>query len=141
MAIQYDKISGKPKSLMLNRQRVGKDRALYDSTPKRDLMGKDKQRTANNEKAVRERLQNQSQLREISNVLRTKMQEDGVPKRTQQSRLKALRSANNTIQNADRSLFAGATFGPLRTKVNKDLAKAFGNKTGAIPAYLRKRKK
>tara|TARA_R100001443_G_C3320893_1_gene170003 strand:+ start:394 stop:810 length:417 start_codon:yes stop_codon:yes gene_type:complete len=138
MAIQYDKISGKPRSLMLSRQRIGKDRALYDS-PKTDLMGKDKQRTANKEKAVRERLQNQSQLREISNVLRTKMQEDGVPKRTQQTRLKALRSANNTIQNADRSLLFGGTLGPLRTKVNKDLAKAFGNKTGAIPAYLRKK--
>lgn len=140
MAIQYDNESGKPKSLMLNRQRVGKRRALYDS-PKTDLMGKNKQRTANKEKAVRERLQNQSQIREISNVLRTKMQEDGVPKRTQQTRLKALRSANNTIQNAEKSLFAGATFGPLRTKVNKDLAKAFGNKTGAIPAYLMKKRK
>ena len=36
-----------------------------------------------------------------------------------------------------KSLYSGATLGPLRTKVKKDLAKAFGNKTGAIPAYLR----
>ena len=123
MAIQYDKQSGKPKSLMLNRQRVGKKRALSNSS-----------RTA---ESVRERLQNQYQLRGISSELRKKMKEDGVPKKTQEARLNALRNANNTIQNAPKSLYSGATLGPLRTKVKKDLAKAFGNKTGAIPAYLR----
>lgn len=61
----------KPKILRTKLVRERKARALYDS-PTTDLMGKDKIRTANKQKAIREILKNQYQLRGLSNKLRQK---------------------------------------------------------------------
>jgi hypothetical protein len=126
----------KPKILRTKLARERKASALYDS-PTTDLMGKDKTRTASKQKAIREILKNQYQLRGLSNKLRQKMKEDGVPSATQKTRLEALRRANKTIQDLPPAVGVSFTIGPVKQKINKDLAVAFGNKSGRTPKFLK----
>jgi hypothetical protein len=127
----------KPNILNVTKQRANKRKAQYDSPQNTVMTGLDKRRTDNKTSAVRKRLQNQYQLRGLSSKLNKRMIMEEVPVSQRKARLAALRKANNTIQNAPAGL-TNITGPKLRTKIQKDLAKAFNNKSGKVPAYLKK---
>tara|TARA_R100001510_G_C7495678_1_gene101525 strand:- start:28 stop:420 length:393 start_codon:yes stop_codon:yes gene_type:complete len=126
----------KPNILNVTKQRANKRKAQYDSPQNTVMTGLDKRRKDNKTSAVRERLKNQYQLRGLSSKLNKRMIMEEVPVSQRKVRLAALRKANNTIQNASARL-TNITGLKLQTKIKKDLAKAFNNKSGRVPAYLK----